>query len=122
MGDFLFVVKCSVATCVILVFMQMRIGGRTVEQQTMRWIRNSSAVEELRLVAEGAVKSGQVGYQKASNYFGEGSEEVNSGKWYELKRSDAYYRQKAQEEREERREARREAGRAAASTSASSED
>ena len=55
MSDFFFVVKCALATLVILVFMQMRIGNRTIEQHSLNWIQTSSAVEELRGVAEGAV-------------------------------------------------------------------
>lgn len=99
MSDFFFVVKCLVATLVLLVVMQMRIGHRTIEQHSLRWIQTSNAVEELRNVAEGAVRSGRAGYERASEYFGE---------------NDGYSRRRSYEEREARR--------SAASTSASSED
>ncbi|HVK60895.1 MAG TPA: hypothetical protein VM432_05065 [Bdellovibrionales bacterium] len=71
MSDFLFVVKCIVATLVMLIFMQMRVGNRTIEQHSLRWIQQSSAVEELRVVAEGAVHAATEGYSRASTYFGQ---------------------------------------------------
>jgi hypothetical protein len=112
MSDFFFVLKCLAATVVLLICMQMRVGGRTVEQHSLHWIQTSNAVEELRGVAEGAVRASRTGYRKASDYFGQNSVEVGeSDSWFKIKRSEAYYRQKEREEREARR--------AAASTSAS---
>jgi hypothetical protein len=90
MGDFFFVVKCLIATLVLLVFMQIRVGYRTIEQHSVRWIQQSSAVEELRLVAEGAVRAAHVGYEKASAYIGQGD-------------SETYQRRVDREEREPRR-------------------
>lgn len=68
MSDFFFVLKCLVATMALICLMQIRIGGRTIEQRSMSWVRHSATVDNLRAVAEGAVKAMGKGYRHASDF------------------------------------------------------
>ena len=67
MGDLFFVIKSLVLTVILVAVMQVRIGGRTLEHQTTAWIQNSSVVDNLRMVAEGAVKVVSEGYDSSSS-------------------------------------------------------
>lgn len=108
MGDFFFVVKCFIATVVIVVLLQIKIGGRTLESQTVNWIHRSGFAHQLQDVAEGAVKAGTAGFDQAASLFAEKTDDIDltprseaSTGWFKLKRSDAYYKQKAREEKHE---------------------
>lgn len=67
MGDVLFAVRMLVITVVIAVFLQIKIGGMTLEARAHSWVQTSSAVETLREVSRGAVKMIRVGYKTAVN-------------------------------------------------------
>lgn len=109
MGDFFFVAKCFVLTLFVVVLLQIKVGGRTLESHTVNWIHRSGFVHQLQDVAEGAVKAGKSGTREVASLFEDQvddleiapSTEASTG-WLKIKRSDAYYKQKAREEREAR--------------------
>lgn len=62
MGDIFFVIRVFIVTFVAVIFMQIRIGGATIEKHSLAWIQQSAVIDNLRLVAEGAVKAANKGY------------------------------------------------------------
>lgn len=99
MGDFLFVVKCLIATVVLVVILQIRVGGRTMESHTVQWIHRSAIAKTLDDVAEGAVKVGHEARVAISHVLGSDepvetlASEEPAGGWFKIKRSAAYYKQ-----------------------------
>jgi hypothetical protein len=61
MGDFFFVVKCLVITVALVFLMQIKVGDKTLEQHSMTWLHQSTAAENLRLIASGAIRAFKVG-------------------------------------------------------------
>ncbi len=110
MGDIFFVVKCFVATLVIVVLLQIKVGNRTLESHTVNWIHRSDLVHQLQDVAEGAVKAGKSGTHQVAGLFEDKIDDIDlnpqqeaSKGWLKIKRSAAYYKQKALEEKEARK-------------------
>ncbi len=71
MNELFFVLKCLVFTAVVVIFMQLKVGGTTIEGRTYRWLQRSGVSVYLQSVAAGgalaiknlsvAVKDGVVG-------------------------------------------------------------
>lgn len=76
MGEFFFVLKCLVATAVLVTVMQIKINGRTMESHATRWIHHSETVQHLQDIAEGAVKAGKNGSREAADLFEDSADEV----------------------------------------------
>jgi hypothetical protein len=87
MDDFFFVVKCVVATLLIVFVMQIRIGTVTLEQKSMAWVHESAVADELRAVAEGAVKVSREGYDMIAAYFPRSAVESQKKKVAKVKHS-----------------------------------
>jgi hypothetical protein len=105
MGDFFFVVKCFAITLGIVVLLQIKVGSRTIEAHTVNWIHRSGFVQQLQDVAEGAVKAGKNGSREVADLFEDSTDEIiprneASTGWLKIKRSEAYYKQKAREKKQ----------------------
>jgi hypothetical protein len=103
MSEVLFVLKSFVVTIAVIFLMQVKVGRTTVQHHLMGWMDDSVAVDGLRYVAEGAVALGSRAYDYGSNLVGVNSksartESASRGYSFEIKRSDAYYKQKRREE------------------------
>ena len=55
MSEFFFVMKTLIITVVLILCLQIRVGRMTLEQRSLQWMHESSAIEALRGVADGAV-------------------------------------------------------------------
>jgi hypothetical protein len=53
MSEFMFVVKCFVFTAILVVMMQLRVGGSTIEAHSFHWLRRSSVSQYIQSVAAG---------------------------------------------------------------------
>ncbi|CAN5608905.1 hypothetical protein BH10BDE1_BH10BDE1_21460 [soil metagenome] len=62
MSEFFFVVKTVLFSALVLMLLQMKVGGSSLEHQAESWIYQSRAGAEVQAVARGAIKAGQVGY------------------------------------------------------------
>lgn len=67
MGEIFFVIKTLIFTVAVVLLMQIKIGGRTIEKQTLSLIQDSAVTDNLRLVAAGAVVAAQKGYETVSS-------------------------------------------------------
>lgn len=67
MGDVFFSVRMLVITIVVAVFLQIKVGGMTLETRVHAWVQSNSAVDTLRDVSRGAVKMIRVGYKTVVN-------------------------------------------------------
>lgn len=115
MGEFMFVVKTFIFTLILVVIMQIKIGGFTIEEHSLDWLHESSVVRELQEVAQGAIRASKTGYNAVSSLFSDasnGAREVSSDGWLKIRRSEAYHKQREKELREEAK-ARKEERRAA---------
>lgn len=104
MGEFMFVVKTFIFTLILVVVMQIKVGGFTLEEHSLDWLHESSAVRELQEVAQGAIRASKSGYRTVSNLFDDSSSgvrEMSSDGWLKVRRSDAYHKQREKELREE---------------------
>lgn len=109
MSDFLFVLKALVATVVLVFFMQIRIGPSTIEHHTLAWLQNSFLVDNLRFVANGAVKVVSQGYEYVSSFVnknvGAPSEQAEGHESrverLRPRRSEAYYREQERKKLEQ---------------------
>ena len=68
MGEVKFVLKCLLVTCLIVVAMQIRISGRSIESQTFRWLRYSEVSKYVQGVAAGGVMA----LRRLTNSVGDG--------------------------------------------------
>ena len=59
MSELFFVLKSLIVTIVIVVLMQVKWSGATVEQQATAWLQKSSTASYLQGVAQGGVLAGQ---------------------------------------------------------------
>ncbi len=82
MSEFLFVLKCLVATAVLVVFMQLKVGGASIESYTFNWLRRSTVSQYIQSVAAGGImaaknlgKSVKDGVVGAADSYKQGSEE-----------------------------------------------
>jgi hypothetical protein len=103
MSEVLFVLKSFAVTVAILFLMQVKVGHSTVQHHLMSWMDDSVAVDGLRYIAEGAVALGSKAYDAGSKLIGSNSKEAKTenasrGYSFEIKRSEAYYKQKRREE------------------------
>lgn len=64
MGSIFFVLKCLVFTVVLVILMQIRIGGTTLEEKALHWTHNSSVMQPIQQVADGSVKALREGWKK----------------------------------------------------------
>jgi hypothetical protein len=62
MSEFFFVVKTALFSALVLMVLQMKIGGSTLEQHSETWIYHSRVGGELQHVARGAVRAGHEGW------------------------------------------------------------
>ncbi len=115
MSELFFVFKTFIITLVLILVMQIKIGKTTLETQSLRWLRDSVAVDGLRGVAEGAVavSTKAWGFLSASisgavagtkDVVGDKTENASKGYSWEIKRSEAYHKQKAREKERDRQE------------------
>lgn len=68
MTEVKFVLKCFLVTCLLVVAMQIRVGGRTIESHTFRWLRYSPVSKYIQGVAAGGVMA----LKRATNSVGDG--------------------------------------------------
>jgi hypothetical protein len=107
-GDLFFVIKSFLFTIVVVVLLQIRIGSMTLENHALKWIHNSSVVENLQGVAAGAVKAAHEATHKLSSLYDENSAKVfgddNSVssriKKFELRHSSAIQQEQEQHRQE----------------------
>jgi hypothetical protein len=62
MSEFFFVVKTILFSALLLMLLQMKISGSTLEQHAEGWIYHSRMGAEMQSVARGAVKAGHEGF------------------------------------------------------------
>ena len=93
MGEVFFVIKTMVITIVVVMLLQIKIGSRTIEQSSMVWIHESAVVESLRGVADGAVKIISKGFGSVKSVVSDHVSAETKASSFELKRSEAYYRE-----------------------------
>ena len=62
MSEFFFVVKTVLFSALVLMVLQMKVGGSTLEQHSEAWIYHSRVGGEMQAVARGAVKAGYEGW------------------------------------------------------------
>lgn len=104
MSEVFFVLKSFAVTIALIFLMQVKVGHSTVQHHLMGWLDDSVAVDGLRYVAEGAVNLGSRAYDYGSHLVGamtskvSKTENASRGYSFEIKRSDAYYKQKRREE------------------------
>lgn len=55
MEEFKFVMKCFVFTVVLVVLMQVRVGGHSIEAYTFHWLRKSAVSQYVQSAAAGGV-------------------------------------------------------------------
>ena len=112
MSELGFVFKSFAITVALIFVMQIRVGRGTVETHMIGWLEESVAVDGLRYVAEGAVSLGGKGWGFISSLVAGGptdtkaeakTEKASRGYSFEIKRSEAYYKQKRREEADARR-------------------
>ncbi len=62
MSEFFFVVKTALFSALLLMVLQMKVGGSTLEQHSEHMIYESRMGTEMQTIARGAVKAGQEGW------------------------------------------------------------
>ena len=62
MSEFFFVVKTALFSALVLMVLQMKIGGTTLERHSEGWIYQSRVGGELQTVARGALRAGYEGF------------------------------------------------------------
>jgi hypothetical protein len=65
MSEFFFVVKTALFSALLLMILQMKVGGSTLEQQAEGWIYHSRAGVEMKSMARGAIRAGREGFNWA---------------------------------------------------------
>ncbi len=66
MSEIYFVVKSLIITIVLILCLQVRVAGDTIENYANNWVHSSSAGEYLTRVAEGASLALKNGFKKAN--------------------------------------------------------
>lgn len=66
----MFVVKSVAATAIIVMLMQVQVGGRTLESRAESWVATSVVTSQLRQVAGGAIKISQDLWKKGHRWAG----------------------------------------------------
>ncbi|MDX9732174.1 MAG: hypothetical protein RBT63_10420 [Bdellovibrionales bacterium] len=69
MSEFFFVVKTALLSALLLMVLQMKIGGVTLEKRSEEWIYSSRPGVELQKVARGALRASQEGWQGLQGWF-----------------------------------------------------
>lgn len=62
MSEFFFVVKTALFSALILMLLQMKVAGTTLEEHSKNWIYHSKVGDEMQSVARGAVRAGYDGW------------------------------------------------------------
>lgn len=62
MSELFFVIKTALFSVLVLLVLQMKLGGSTLEKHSEDWIYHSRAGSEMQSVARGAVKAGYEGW------------------------------------------------------------
>ena len=62
MSELFFVIKTALFSVLVLLVLQMKFGGSTLEKRSEDWIYRSRAGSEMHSVARGAVKAGYEGW------------------------------------------------------------
>lgn len=55
MEELKFVLKCFAATSLLIVLMQVKVGGNSIESYSFRWLQHSTASQYIQSVAAGGV-------------------------------------------------------------------
>lgn len=53
MSEALFVLKCLAFTAVLVIFMQLKVGGASIEKHTYGWLQHSTVSQYVQSVAAG---------------------------------------------------------------------
>jgi hypothetical protein len=61
MSEFFFVAKTVLFSALVLMILQIRVGGTTLEQHSESWIYHSSVGGEMQAVARGVLRAGYEG-------------------------------------------------------------
>lgn len=69
MSDFIFVVRCFIFTLLIVIMMQFKVSGISIESRVDRFLRNSEITAYLQDVSAGGIQLAQDGYYFAKNLF-----------------------------------------------------
>jgi gas vesicle protein len=107
MSEFMFATKMLISTILLLLVMQIKLGSTTIEDQSYKFIKESSVTHWLQGAAKGGVIVIREGANKASVFlnekFGQGKEKVADtakdagGRLkVEFSRSKEYIQQKAE--------------------------
>ncbi len=117
MSDIFFVIRMSVITFGVVLFMQVQVNERTIEEHSLAWLRSSSLISELQEVADGAISAGKslvatVGRHFNKDFF-KGWDRDNQAGFRHLRmgidRSKTYIGEKAKEAQEKLKEAKEKA-------------
>lgn len=68
MSEIYFVVKSLIITIVLILCLQVRVAGDTIENHANNWVHSSSAGEYLTQVAEGASLALKMDLRKPMNW------------------------------------------------------
>lgn len=75
-----FVAKSVLFTVLIVMLLQIEVGGRKLETRAEQWVANSVAAEQLRQVAGGAVKLSEDLIKKGRKWAGMETQSTTSRK------------------------------------------
>lgn len=53
MEEFKFVLKCFAATALLIVLMQVRVGGASIEERSFQWLQRSTVSQYIQSAAAG---------------------------------------------------------------------
>lgn len=74
MKEFVFVLKCLIASLVLVTLMQIRYGGTTLENHAHNAIQNSAVTEFMQGTAAGAIVLATDGFEKIKDLTSRGVE------------------------------------------------
>lgn len=68
-----FVLKSLFATILIVLLMQVEVGGRTLESRAQHWLVSSEITRQLRQVADGGIKLSKDAWMRGKRWMGSAS-------------------------------------------------
>jgi hypothetical protein len=75
-----FITKTALITMVIVIVMQLKVGGHTIEAHSMAWLHNSFIAQTIQSVAMAGALSIERGYQKVVHMFSKHAPSRTTGK------------------------------------------
>lgn len=70
-----FVLKCAAITMLLVVFMQVKFNGHTIESYSVHWLKNSTTSQYLQSAAAG----GAMALRNLTRSFGEAAKQTVDG-------------------------------------------